>query len=157
MTEGIPFFKGDVGIYYRRNFSVFLYIVAVLVLVPLSFFFGQSMFYLFFPMATLFIVLFILATASDKYVVCFYDNAMIYQKGKNNQTLHYQSIKEVKSTWTKTGWIFVLRLNDHHPIRFCLGVDHVQSSSVEDFEKFLRDKAPMAKLKFQKDNFHPWN
>ena len=95
MTEGIPFFKGDVGIYYRRNFSVFLYIVAVLVLVPLSFFFGQSMFYLFFPMATLFIVLFILATASDKYVVCFYDNAMIYQKGKTTKRYTINPLKKL--------------------------------------------------------------
>lgn len=152
----LPNFKGDVGIYFRRNSLVLLYAVALFVLVLLTFIFGESILYLFFPVATLCVILFILATAPDKYVVCFYENELIYHKGKKSQSFSYQSIKVVKSTWSKAGWMFVLRMDDRRPIRFCLGVDYVQSSSVEDFEKFLKEKAPEAKMKFQKDHFHGW-
>lgn len=154
--DKLPNFKGDIGIYYRRNSPILLYAVSALVLVLLTIIFGESILYLFFPIATFCIILFILATVPDKYVVCFYENELIYHNGKKSQSFSYQSIKEVKSAWSKTGWMFVLRMDDCRPIRFCLGVDYVQSCSVEEFEKFLQEKAPEAKMKFQKNHFHCW-
>ena len=67
--DKLPNFKGDIGIYFRRNSPVLLYAVALIILVSLTLIFGESILYLFFPIATLCIILFILATTPDKSVV----------------------------------------------------------------------------------------